>query len=500
MRKEDIVALAGGRKIVWQPLPGMQELALTCPADEILLDGTRGPGKTDAQLMMFRKHVGQGYGAFWRGVIFDRAYKNLEDLIGKSLRWFKEFDDGASFHYSKADMKWTWPTGEELLFRTIKKPSDYWDYHGQEFPFIGWNELTKFPTSESYELMMSCNRSSFIPPEGSDIPEIPLRVVATTNPYGVGHNWVKRLFIDPMPPGGVFKREIDVFNPRTGQREIIVKTRARLFGSYKENKYLSPLYVAELESLKDENKRRAWLEGDWDIVAGGAFDDLWGDHCLVKRFPIPKGWKIDRSMDWGSSKPFSVGWWAEANGEEILMEDGKRWAPPAGSLFRIYELYGTTTLGTDQGVRLSPKDLAEEINNIEQKLLDQGWIQEKPFGGPADNQIRDVRDPSTPTIEQEMSALGVYWTVSDKSPGSRVIGLELCRQRLLNAKRGEGAGLFFFTNCKAALYILPTLARDEDKPDDVDSEGEDHLYDEMRYRVLSSTQRYTEQVGIAFPR
>jgi hypothetical protein len=110
--------------------------------------GARGPGKTDTQLMRFRRNVGVGYGPFWRGVIFDREYKNLDDLVNKSRRWFNQFGDGARFLSSAQDYKWTWPTGEELLFRAIKKLDDYWNYHGQEFPFIGWNELCKYPTLE----------------------------------------------------------------------------------------------------------------------------------------------------------------------------------------------------------------------------------------------------------------------------------------------------------------------------------------------------------------
>lgn len=202
-----------GPRIVWKPLPGSQTLALSCPCHHILYEGTRGPGKTDAQLMFFRKYVGLGYGRFWRGVIFDREYKNLNDLISKSQRWFHAFGDGAKFLASASEYRWVWPTGEELLFRQIKKRSDYWKYHGQEFPFIGWNELTKYPTPDLYDMMMSCNRSSFVPEEHSPIdpktgqrrllPEIPLVVFSTTNPYGPGHNWVKQRFIDVAEPGQI---------------------------------------------------------------------------------------------------------------------------------------------------------------------------------------------------------------------------------------------------------------------------------------------------------
>ena len=212
--------LKDGTKVVWEPLAGSQTLSLTCPANIIQFDGSRGPGKTDAQLMRFRRCVGQGYGRYWRGIIFDREYKNLDDLVSKSMRWFPEFKDGARFLSSKSDYRWVWPTGEELLFRAIKKDTDYWGYHGQEFPFIGWNELTKYPNDNLFEMMMSCNRSSFLPSEhpifvGDDpnptyLPELPLEVFITTNPHGVGHNWVKKRFIDQAPPGRMVRKAINV--------------------------------------------------------------------------------------------------------------------------------------------------------------------------------------------------------------------------------------------------------------------------------------------------
>ena len=135
--------------VVWEPIPGSsQEFALDSRADHTLYTGSRGPGKTDTQLMRFARKVGLGYGAAWRGIIFDREYKNLDDLVAKSKKWYPRIFKGhCRFLESKGDYKWVWDTGEELLFRVIKKKSDYDNYHGHEYPFIGWNELTKYPNS-----------------------------------------------------------------------------------------------------------------------------------------------------------------------------------------------------------------------------------------------------------------------------------------------------------------------------------------------------------------
>lgn len=505
-----------GPRVVWKPLPGSQALFMTCPANFILYEGTRGPGKTDAQVMRFRAEVGKGYGRFWRGVIFDREYKNLDDLISKTQRWFPLFEDGARLLLSKSDYKWVWPTGEELLFRQIKKKQDYWNFHGQEFAYIGWNEVCKYPDPDLLDMMMSCNRSSFRPqdfpqtrPDGSQflLPKIPLIVTATTNPYGPGHNWVKKRYIDPVPPGVMQEIHTEVFNPQTQLQEIITKRMVRLFGSYKENIYLAPEYVMDLENIKEPNRRKAWLEGDWNIVAGGGFDDVWDESAIIKpRFKVPSGWRIFRAFDWGSTHPFSVGWWAIANGEEVTLPDGTPFAPFAGSLIRIAEWYGCADgmMGENKGLKLSPEKIAEGVLEREANLSAK-WISGQIYPGPADNQIWQVAirasEVNTPeSIGSRMEALGVTWLTSDKSNGSRINGLELARGRLEACVTGEGPALYCMDNCRAFTSLLPTLPRDEDNPDDIDTDAEDHIWDETRYAVLQGVDHTATKLDIGHGR
>lgn len=496
----------------WKAIPDTsQEFALEASKwyHHVLYTGARGPGKTDCQLFAFRQFVGVGYGSFWRGVIFDREYKMLDDLVSKSKRWFNAFNDGAQFLTAKSDYKWIWPTGEELLFRSMDDPEQYWNYHGQEFPFIGWNELCKYPTSECYDRMMSCNRSSYtskdwpIDPDTGEqlqMDPIPHRVFSTTNPYGPGHNWVKRRFITPAKYGEVVRTTTKVFNPQTQQDEDVIKTQVTFFGSYRENIYLSPEYIAELESITDPNVRKAWLMGDWDIVAGGAIDDLWNRAVhVVPRFACPSDSYIDRSYDDGSSTPFWVGWWLEADGDEYELEDGSMFAPQPGSLILIHEWYGAVEIGTNKGIKISSEDKANGIKQREQSLLINGWIFGDVQPGPADNSIRDVRDRGTDTVEQAMALHGIEWEASDKSRGSRVIGLQLFRDRLAAALRGEGPAIYFMDHCRAAIDILPSLPRDPDKPDDVDTSAEDHPWDGTRFRILKGNNQLVKSIDVKFP-
>lgn len=487
-------------EIVWQAIPGTsQEIALDSPGNETLYAGSRGPGKSEVQLARFRRFVGMGYGTFWRGVIFDREYKNLDDLVTKSKRLYRKFNDGARFLEAGKDYKWVWPTGEELLFRAVKKDGDYWNFHGQEFPFIGWNELTKYPTPDLYNKMLSCNRSSFV---SDSLPPIPLEIFSTTNSKGPGRIWVKKQFIDPVPYGKIQYIEQEVFNPQTKNKEIITRKRVAIFGSYKENIYLDPLYIAGLQIAceNDDNARKSWLEGSWDISEGGMFEDIWNSKIhIVDRFVIPTNWRIDRSFDWGSTHPFAVCWWAEANGEEVELPSGKKWAPERGTLFQISELYGSRPedIGLNRGIGLSPTEIAERIIEHEKKLLEQGWINSQPSPGPADNQIGNKITVEDDTIEKKMIKLGIRWTKSDKTSGSRKIGLQLFRDRLKSSIKGEGPGVYFFRNCKATLQLIPCLPRDESDPDDIDTASEDHIWDAIRYRILKGNDRYASNLKIS---
>lgn len=513
-----------GNEVVWAPIPdSSQELALDSRCDITLYTGTRGPGKTDAQLMKFRRYVGQGYGSFWRGIIFDQEYKSLDDLVAKSKRWFPAFMDGAEFKEAKSDYKWVWPTGEELMFRAAAGVGDYFKYHGQEYPFIGWNELTKYQTLELFDMMMSCNRTSYVPeingfigsprrefvngkelpvnPETGELPPpIPLLTFATTNPFGVGHNAVKQRFIDVAPYGKVLRTKTRIYNPRTKEDEDVIRSQVTLFGGWRENPFLDPKYIAVLKSVKDPNMRKAWDEGDWNIVAGGPFDDVWDKQThVIPRFMVPASWRVDCAYDWGSSQPASYGVFAEANGEAAAMPDGSLFCPPPGTLIQIAEVYIADALGTNQGLRWSSKTQANTFLKLNEDLLRDGFISTKVQPGPADNSIRNNIDSDNDTIEKKMNDCGLYFTPSDKSPGSRIIGLELIRDRLYASKVKEGPGLYFTQNCIASIVTLPSVSRDPIKINDVDSKCEDHCYDMIRYRVLAGNNRAVTSLNVKMP-
>ena len=459
---------ADAPNVIWTPQSGSQNWFLTCPVLECLYEGPRGPGKTDALLIDFARETGKGHGAAWFGVLFRQTYKQLEDVVRKSNRWFRQIFPEAS--WSRGDYRWEWPDGETLLFRYMDDPEDYWNYHGWEIPWQGWEELTNWPDLECYHRMKACCRSSVV--------GVPRRIRATANPWGVGHNAVKMYFIDPAP-AGVIIRSRD-----TGLR------RVRIRGHWSENKALmraQPDYPSFITaSATSEAQKKAWLEGDWDVIAGGRFDDVWDrpKHLIAPwlnadgTLNIPSSWRVDRSYDWGQSKPFSVGWWAESDG--TAAPDGTIW--PKGSLVRIGEWYGWDEKTPNVGLRMSDKEIALGIVEREKEL----GIRDRVKAGPADSQIFQLDDDNT-SIASTMLKHGVRFTEADKRPGSRVSGWARLWNMLKARRDGdrESPWLAAFNTCRQWARTFPTLPRDEKKPDDVDTEAEDHAGDDTRYRATA---------------
>jgi hypothetical protein len=446
--------------VIWFPFEGSQRYFLSCPIFECLYEGTRGPGKSDCLLMDFYcNYVNKGFGSDATGIIFRKTFPDLEELIKKSFKWFSQIP-GAS--YNKSEHRWTFGGGEELAFRYAATPDDYWNYHGHEYPFVGWDELTSWPSDELYLALMSICRSSN--------PNVPRHYRATCNPYGVGHNWVKMRFIDVAPRGVV----------TTGEQGL---ERVAIHGDISENPAIltDPNYLNILNSTEGA-KGKAWRKGDWDIIAGGMFDDVWDAKIhIVEPFTIPSTWRIDRSFDWGSSHPYAVCFWAESDGSDIKLNDGTLVSTQKDSLYLIAEIYGWTGKA-NEGTKEVATEIARKIKAFELQL------KRNVYAGPADSSIFDVQNGNS--YAADMERIGVAWTRADKSPGSRINGWELMRQRLKNSMTKEGPGLYVFNTCRQFLRTVPVLPRNESKMEDVDSESEDHIGDATRYRLSAKTYKF----------
>jgi len=431
--------------------------------------------------MDFAREVGQGYGAEWRGVLFRRTYPELQDVIDKALKWYPRIFPTAQ--YNRSAHCWTFATGEQLFFRHFMDERDYWSYHGHAYPWIGWEELCTWPSEKSYLSMFSCNRSSH--------PRVPKRVRATANPYGPGHNWVKLRYRLPVSQGRIVGEIVRDAVSRDGST---APARVAIHGNLHENKVLlsaDPGYIDRLRSsASNESQLRAWLYGDWTIVAGGMFDDVWDPaKHVVPNFPlskIPQGWYVNRSYDHGQSAPFSVGWWAESNGEPLEW-NGRTYGGRRGDLYRVAEWYGWYPGRPNEGLRMLAIDIGRGILERERDYGIAGRV----AAGPADTQIFDEYERNK-SVAGDMKRVGVRWDKADKGPGTRKQGWEQMRKYLkaaLNPAREE-PGLWILERCQQGfIRTIPVLPRDERDLDDVDDSAEDHVGDEVRYRLRHKNRK-----------
>jgi hypothetical protein len=192
------------------------------------------------------------------------------------------------------------------------------------------------------------------------------------------------------------------------------RKQVAIFGSYKENPYLDPLYIAELESISDPNKRAAWLEGDWDIVAGGALDDVWRKQKhILPRFPCPQagasiavwiGVRRIRVRSVGSLKP-------TAKKRRSNLDDGSTaHVLPAAWFANPNRRSVSNRKGWfEQGACAKAPRRSRTRQGLRSPVNERRLVESQPWPGPADNQIRDVRESDVDTIEKKMADKGVRW-------------------------------------------------------------------------------------------
>lgn len=297
-----------------------------------------------------------------------------------------------------------------------------------------------------------------------------------------GHHWVKLRWRLPEARGRIIRDSY-----YHGEKE---PPRVAIHGKIYENQILlkaDPEYIAKISAAaRNANELAAWIDGSWDITAGGMFDDIWrGEVHVLQKFDlrkIPKGWKITRSYDHGQSKPFSVGWHAESNGEPLRV--GKRiYGAVRGDMIRIAEWYGWTG-EPNVGLRMETVEIGQGIRDREEDMGLLGRV--RP--GPADGSIFDPKNRRK-DIASILAAECGGFLASDKSAGSRKHGWEQMRKFLKGAipdiETGERdtPGYFILETCEQFKRTIPTIPRNDDDLDDIDTDAEDHIADEVRYYI-----------------
>lgn len=452
-----------GLKNAWFPLY-KQWLMLCHEEDEGFYGGAAGGGKTDYLVIEAASQVNIPE---YKGIIFRRTYPELQEVIDKCEQYYPAAYPGTKFNGSTHC--WKFPSGAKIYLGAMQHEKDKYKYQGQQFDFIGFDELTHFSMSQ-YEYLRSRNRGK----SGRTVKYMR----STGNPGGVGHGWVKQYFINAGRPGEPIKEDIKLLKP---DGSIYRSTISKIFIPSKvwDNEHVienNPKYIAGLATMNDQDKR-ALLDGDWDVFAGQVFTEFRDNpdgyasrkltHVLPP-FHIPEYWNIYRGLDWGYSKPFSVGWYA---------------VDTDGTIYRIAELYGCQRNAAgeavpDTGVRKDPTWVARKIREIEK-------YHENLKG----HKIIGIADPAIfedstgfGSISQLMAKEGVYFRPADHE---RIPGKMQCHYRLSFDANGFPR-FYVFDTCRDFIRTIPTLVYDETHVEDINTKQEDHIYDEWRYVLMAN--------------
>lgn len=426
----------------WRPQLGPQMYACSATwCREVFYGGARGGGKSDFMLGDFLQDVFR-YERHWQGLLLRRTYKQLAEIHRRSSELFPQ--TGAEWKEGKGC--WVWPNGAKLSFAFLDRDQDAENYQGHQYPWIGWEELGNFPSSDPYKKLLACNRWA-----ECDIPT--KRIRATGNPGGPGQGWIREYFIDHAPLGFVPR-----FDPDTQHSVMFIPAKVS------DNKILmerDPGYIRTLKGSGSPALVKAWLDGDWNSIVGGYFPEF-GPRHIIEPFEIPEHWTKFRAMDWGSARPFVVQW--------MTISDGTLPQFPANAIIVYREWYGGS--GPNIGLKMRIEDVASGILKRQTK----------------DEKISyTVVDPSMftedggPSIAETMGACGVSCSPADNK---RVAGWQQVRDRLIGYD--ERPLLYVVgVGCSNLVRTLPALQHDTAKPEDVDTEGDDHSGDALRYGCMS---------------
>lgn len=436
------------QEIIFAPNPGPQTDFLAATEQEVLYGGAAGGGKSYA---MVADPVRYFNNPRFAGLLVRRSTEELRELISVSKQLYPQAIPGIKF--MERDKTWIAPSGATLWMSYLDRDDDVMRYQGQAFSWIGFDELTQWPTSYPWNYMRSRLRTT-------SASGLPLYMRATSNPGGPGHNWVKKTFIDPAPYNTSFWATDDngetIVWPKGHSREgqPLFKRRfipANLFN----NPYLADdgMYEANLLSMP-EHQRRQLLEGDWSISEGAAFTEFNPKIHVIDPFDIPHSWVRFRACDYGYGSTTAVLWFTVTPAEQVVV---------------YREMYVS---------KVTASDLADMVLEAEEG--------EKIRYGVLDSSLWHNRGDTGPSLAEQMIMKGCRWRPSDRSKGSRLAGKNEIHRRLQVDEFTNEPRLVFFNNCRNIISELPSLPLDKNNPEDIDTKSPiDHGYDALRYGLMT---------------
>lgn len=425
-----------GKPVLFRPNPGPQTEFLESSEDSVLFAGARGGGKSFALIIDPIRYVENKN---FRALIIRKTMPELRQLIGWAKDVYQQAYPGT--RWREQEKIFVFPSGARIEFGYLETDSDVDRYRGQEYTWIGVDEITLFGNEESIDRLLGSLRTTD--------RDLKTYFRCTSNPNGPGRAWVKRRFVDKAESGTTHSYYLDTplgklrktskwINSKTTDNPVIVNR--------------DPGYLAWLASLP-ELLRRAWQDGDWNVAEGVAFPDFDAKIHVIKPFEIPQNWLKFRACDWGFTSMAVCLWFACDEDNNIY----------------IYREYKTKLVTADR--------FAANVLQLEKT--------DKVRYGIIDGSAGDQRGISGPTVDEQMRLMGCIWRYADKSPGSRIAGKNLIHRYLSVDEFTLRPKLLVFENCKELIEELSSLPIDKNDAEDVDTDCADHAYDALRYGIMS---------------
>lgn len=408
-----------------------QDLFLRAVAPRIAYGGARGGGKS---WVLRRKFI-----------LLALRYPGLHELLLR--RTLAELDGNhtqpllkelAGFaKYVKETKTFTFPNGSTIKLGYCDTDNDVYQYQGQEYDVIGFEEATAFTEWMLTYIATSCRstRTDFSP-----------RIYYTCNPGGPGHDYIKRLFIDQRYENGEDPDDYVFIQALVTDNTVLMER--------------DPGYIKSLQALP-EHLRKAYLDGRWDVVEGAYFPEFNPVTHICKPFPIPPDWRRFRAMDWGYNDPCCVLWFAIA---------------PDSHLYVYREIYQNHTPASDMAKLVKQRSVALSLGSqVPERIT-------YTAASPDMWQKRGARDAmGGETIAETFIHNGVPLIPADNN---RLNGWMRVRENLALAPDGVPY-LQIFPNCRDLIRTLPLLIYDKNDHEDVSDRCEDHAAEALRYGLMT---------------
>lgn len=444
-------------KVLWKPF-AKQEKFLTCPAFEVHYGGAAGGGKSDALLISALMHA-QRFGT--KTLILRRKFVDLErSLIQRSHILYK-----GRAKWDGQHKRWKFLHGGTVEFGHCQTLQDMDNYYSAEYTMICIDQVEQFP-EEMYIFFFSRVRSTD--------PNIKCFIRTTSNPVGIGRSWLaKRFWIlgkDSKPSGKAYPVSEEIIKPDSSKLTL---TYYRIFipSRVYDNPHImdnDPMYLARLNQMSPE-KRKALMDGRWDAFEGAFFTEFDPKIHTCEPFQIPKNWKKCITFDWGYKDPCVIHWIAED--------------PQSGKIYVYREVYVTGTIDVDVA-----KIIARYSHNEEIYCIFYPW--DLDFTNPQTGVSMKER------MDRLWGDMGLHYflKVGNKS---RLEGWSSVRY-LLSMREDKEPHLKIFNNCKNLIETFPEQIHDETNPEDLDTDGNDHALDSLRY-FAATYRNFYEKPAVPLP-